>query len=332
MAAAGKAPSACYENGMHIRLIAAERLPAVSGAAIYNRTIADALRTLGHTVDLTSETDTTPGIVNLIDGSALPLVPERALPGSVALIHHPLSLENNPPDAEMKQRETALFAAVRRLVTTSEQTADRLSAEFAVPREKITPVVPGIADLTRSPGTGGPTCQILCLGQLIPRKGQDVLLRSLTRLFDLDWHLTIAGGENDPVYANGLRALAEKANIAQHVTFHPEATGETLEELWQNADLFALTSNYEGYGMVWAEALRRGLPVVATNTGAVPTLIGPEIGVVCAPGDVEQLSKALRRLIFDSSLRAHMAEAAWQAGQALPSWHDQAEVLAAVLA
>ncbi len=316
---------------MHIRLIAARTLPAVSGAAIYNRTIAEALRALGHSVDLTTETAAPRDGVTLIDGSALPSMPEKALPASVALIHHPLALEHNPPDAAMKQQETTLFAAVRHIVTTSEQTADRLVAEFAVPREKITPVVPGIAELSRCPGTAGPTCQILCLGQLIPRKGQDVLLRALARLFDLEWHLTIAGGENDPVYARGLRAQAEELNIAHHVTFHPEATGATLEALWQNADLFALTSHHEGYGMVWAEALRRGLPVVATNTGVVPTLIGPDVGVVCAPGDVEQLSKALRRLIFDGTLRVDMAEAAWQAGRALPSWHDQAETLAAVL-
>ncbi|HVY14334.1 MAG TPA: glycosyltransferase family 4 protein [Rhodopila sp.] len=317
---------------MHVRLIAAATLPAVSGAAIYNRTIADNLRALGHTVDLTTDTAAAPaGIVMLVDGSALPAMSLADLPGAVALVHHPLSLENSPPDLTMKRRETELFAAVRHIVTTSQQTADRLVADFAVPAETITPIVPGLDALPRCPGTGGPTCQILCLAQLIPRKGQDVLLRALSRLFDLDWHLTIAGGENDPVYANGLRALAEELNIARHVTFHPEATGEALEALWRNTDLFALTSHYEGYGMVWAEALRRGLPVVATNTGAVPTLIGPNAGVVCAPGDVEQLSRALRRLIFDPALRRDMAEEAWQAGQALPSWRDQAEKLAAAL-
>lgn len=312
---------------MHISLIAAQTLPPVSGAAIYNRTMATALRGLGHTVDGTAG----PGAILLIDGSALPSLAPADLPDAVALIHHPLALETSPPDQAMKQREITLFAAVRHIVTTSEQTADRLVAEFAVPRDKITPVVPGIEDAPRSPGTPGPTCQILCLAQLIPRKGQDVLLRGLVRLFDLDWHLTIAGGETDPIYANGLRALAQDLNLARQVTFHPEATGEALEALWRNADLFALTSHFEGYGMVWAEALRRGLPVIATNTGAVPTLVAPDVGVVCAPGDVEQLSKAMRRLIFDPALRADMAESAWKAGQALPSWHDQAVRLAAVL-
>lgn len=318
---------------MQIRLIEAASVPAVSGAAIYNRTIAQALTGLGHTVALVTDTAAPPaGVVALIDGSALPAMQPPALPDATALIHHPLSLETTPPDKDLMAQEAALFAAVRRIVTTSEQTAARIAADFAVPPEKIAAIPPGIEDLARCPGTAGPTCQILCLGQLIPRKGQDVLLRALARLHDLDWHLTIAGGANDPVYADGLKALAQDLTIAPRVAFLPEATGPALEALWQGADLFALTSHYEGYGMVWAEALRRGLPVVATSTGAVPTLVPPDAGVVAAPGDVEQLSKAMRRLIFDRDLRHDMAEAAWQAGRALPSWRDQAVRLADVLA
>ncbi len=84
--------------------------------------------------------------------------------------------------------------------------------------------------------------------------------------------------------------------------------------------------------MALAEALRRGLPVAVTSTGAALTLVGPEAGVVCAPGDVDQLSKAIRRLIFDQPLRREMAEVAWLSARSLPSWHDQAVRLAAVLA
>jgi glycosyltransferase involved in cell wall biosynthesis len=315
---------------MDIRLISAGSLPHLSGAAIYNRTIATALRELGHPVVETSD----PAIghdVALVDGSALAAIAKGDLGRVVALIHHPVSLEVSPPDQALMAHERALFGAVRRVVTTSEQTAEQVSNLFGVRQDSVTAILPGVADLPRCPGTGGPACQILCLGQLVPRKGQDVLLRCLARLFDLDWHLTIAGNPNDPVYADGLRALVTELKIGSQVTFHPEATGDTLEALWQGADLFALTSAYEGYGMVWAEALRRGLPVVATNTGAAPALITPESGVVCMPGDLDQLSKALRRLIFDASLRTDMAESAWQVGRALPSWSDQAVKLAAAL-
>jgi len=327
---------------LHIRLIAAASLPAVSGAAIYNATIAAGLITLGHTVDLVTEAGDAapPRTIMLIDGSALPDVPASALASATALIHHPLSLETNPVDAVLQARETALFAAVRHIITTSEQTAARLTSDFGVPAAKITPIPPGIDDLPRASGNDltprasgatPPVCRILSLGQLIPRKGQDILLHALARLHDLDWHLTIAGGANDPVYAHGLASLAQTLNITQHVTFHPEATGAALETLWQDADLFALTSHYEGYGMVWAEALRRGLPVIATSTGAAQTLVPPDAGVIAAPGDIEQISKAMRRLIFDCDLRRDMAAAAWQAGQALPSWQQQAQKLADVL-
>jgi glycosyltransferase involved in cell wall biosynthesis len=332
---------------MHIRLIAAGSLPHLSGAAIYNRTIAEALRGLGHSVEETDAPAVTDGVA-LVDGSALARIAESDLGRVVALIHHPASLEVSPPDPVLMGQERALFGAVRRVVTTSEQTAEQVSNVFGVSQGAITAIVPGVADLPRCPrpgggpgggpdgvpggGPGGPTCRILCLGQLVPRKGQDVLLRCLARLFDLDWHLTIAGHPNDPAYADGLVALVEALKIGPRVTFHPEAIGDALEALWQGADLFALTSVYEGYGMVWAEALRRGLPVVATNTGAAPTLITPDSGVVCMPGDLDQLSKALRRLIFDATLRADMAEAAWQVGRTLPSWADQAGKLAGVLA
>jgi glycosyltransferase involved in cell wall biosynthesis len=156
-----------------------------------------------------------------------------------------------------------------------------------------------------------------------------VLLRALSRLLDLDWVLTMAGSaDRDPGHASSLRALGEELRIAHRVRFMDDVN----EAVWRAADMFALTSYFEGYGVAIAEAMRRGLAVAVTNVGAVPALVTPEAGVVCALGDVEQLSKAMRRLIFDRPLLRHMADAAWRCGQSLPSWNEQAARLAAVLA
>jgi glycosyltransferase involved in cell wall biosynthesis len=115
------------------------------------------------------------------------------------------------------------------------------------------------------------------------------------------------------------------------VRFAGELLGEALETVWRAADLFALTTNYEGYGMAIAEALKHGLPVVVTAGGAAGALITPQSGAICPVGDHEQVANALRRLVSDRDYRRHVAEQAWRVGQTLPSWHEQAALFAASL-
>ncbi len=336
---------------MRICLIVPGPLTTVSGGHTYDRRMADGLRALGHDVQVVELAGRLPDpdqasiyaartawsalpddTLRLIDGLALPAFNGVPLHRVTALVHHPASLETGLAEdtaQRLQAIEAAMFREVPRLVTTSEQTAARLVSGCGTPGDRIHVVIPGIDALPRSPGSGRAGCHILSVGAQVPRKGHDVLLRTLSRLFDLDWTLTIAGStERDPVHAAGLQAFAEDLAISARVAFAEDAD----EALWASADLFALTSYFEGYGVAIAEAMRRGLTVAVTNVGAVPTLVGPEAGIVCAPGDIEQLSKAVRRLVFDRSLRQDMADNAWQTGQSLPSWNEQAAQLAALLA
>ena len=274
----------------------------------------------------------------VIDGLALPAfdgcTDSLSARRVVGLIHHPTALETGLAEADagrLRAIEQRLMPKLSRAIVTSEPTAERLVADFGVDRGRISVVVPGTEDAARCTGSGGPTCQEMAVGALIPRKAHAELMRAQARLFDLDWHLTIAGGPLDGVHAHSLQALAEELQIVQRVRFAGVVVDDALEALWRGADLFALTTHYEGYGMVIAEALKRGLPVAVTAGGAAGALVSPQAGVVCQPGDTVTISKSLRRLIFDTDLRRDAAEAAWQIGQTLPGWDDQARAFAAAL-
>ncbi len=258
-----------------------------------------------------------------------------ALPAPpIALVHHPLGLETglSPQQRDaLLASEAEALRRTRHIIATSTTTAETLSRLFSLPRAKITVAEPGISHVERAHG-GGEVVHIVSAGAVVPRKGYDILISALADLADLKWRATIAGSldrssETAAAIAEQVRSLGLSGRIALAGTL-----GDAdLAALYRSADIFALASRYEGYGMVFAEAMAHGLPIVATTAGAIPETVPAAAGLLVPPDDAAALSRALRAMIARPDLRKACGEAAWAHAQTLPRWSDTARKIADVL-
>lgn len=281
----------------------------------------------------------TAAAVVIIDGLAYGALPAevigRVRQPIVALVHHPLCLEAGVSEARqhvLRALETAALALARRVVVSSRATARTLAADFAVPAGRITVAEPGTDAAPRAHGSGGRTAQLLAVGSVIPRKAYDVLVRSLAPLEDRDWQLSIAGAtDRSPQALAALHAAVHEAALQDRIAIVGPVGRERLGELYASADAFVMSSLYEGYGMVLAEAMARGLPIVCTTGGAAAETAPDAAAIKVPPGDAPALSGAICRLLDDAALRRRLADASWAAGQMLPRWEDTAGTIAGVI-
>ncbi|NRG16338.1 glycosyltransferase family 4 protein [Rhizobiales bacterium] len=313
--------SAMREEGVLVQAASlGEGYPAPSNAALERAAAAFAKMADGSTV--------------IVDGLAFGVLDEIAHAHRnrlrlIALVHHPLALETGL-DARrsevLRRSETRALSLAHAVIATSRATADMLVAEFGVQKEKITVAEPGFDRAEPSRGRNDGKVGLIAVGSVVPRKDYATLVAALARLTDLPWHLDIAGDDTrDTEYAASIRQMVEANGLPSRITLHGALSAEALDELYASADIFALTTRYEGYGMAFAEAMMRGLPVVATGEGAVRDTVPESVGFVLAGGDAEGVSRALSKLIADAGLRATLRMAAMKHAKSLPAWRDTAQ-------
>lgn len=275
----------------------------------------------------------------IIDGLALGAMPELAAAHRhrlrlVGLVHHPLALETGLDDAQRQRlfrSECAALSHVRQVVVTSPETA-RTLADYHVPPERCAVVLPGTDPAPLASGSSGAELALLCAASLTPRKGHAVLFRALARLRDYPWRLRCAGSAaHDPATAAQLRALLDTLGLADCIELAGELDRAALDAAYQQADVFVLPSFYEGYGMVLAEALARGLPIVSTTAGAIPDTVPATAGLLVPPGDEDALVAALARMLREPTLREQRAAGARAVRQTLPDWPTATARLAKIL-
>lgn len=297
-------------------------------------------RDLDESLRILHEASAGGGCALLIDGLAFGTFPPDMISNLRApvtvLLHHPLSLETGLTEAEkirLLDSERRALAHARHIVVTSPETARSVRALFAFPEGRITVAEPGIEGQVRSSGSAmGDPLHIVSAGTLTPRKGHSVLADALHLVRDLDWRATIAGSlEWDAATAQAVQAQVATLGLGNRIRFTGTLDEAALAGLYASADIFALASYYEGYGMVFAEAMAHGLPIICSGSGAVRETAPVGAGLHVEAGQPRAFADALRHMITDSKFRERCAAHAFAHAQTLPSWRDTAQKVARVM-
>lgn len=282
--------------------------------------------------------------VAVIDGLALGGLPgvaqrHRRRLSLIALVHHPLADETGlAPDRRqhLLDTEAEALAACSRIVTTSEFTARRLTELGLVSADRspdsIGVAPPGVDPAAVSNPSDSTTQRLLCVGSLVPRKGQDLLIGALAGLGNLPWRLELVGDpDRDPEFAERLRVQIDRHNLAGRITIRGVQGADALDASYRDADLLVVPSHYEGYGMVVTEALARALPMIATTGGALADTVPPAAALQVPPGDPDALAGALCRWFDEPGLRAEKQAGAEAARCSLGGWAATARSFAEAL-
>ena len=180
---------------------------------------------------------------------------------------------------------------------------------------------------------------IVCLSRLVPRKGQDMLIRALPAIREqVDGAaLVIVGGGP---YLATLHRLARQAGITEHVTFTGGVPGAELPAHHAMADVFAMPCrtrgaglDVEGLGIVYLEASATGVPVVAGRSGGAPETVQDGVtGLVANGSDVDEIATAVAEILADPDRAAQMGAAGRRWAVDNWQWRTQAARLAKLLA
>ncbi|MCU1599809.1 MAG: glycosyl transferase family 1 [Frankiales bacterium] len=276
-------------------------------------------------------------------GAAAPLAlmaRHLGLPSLASTHGHEIAWSRLPALRQVLQR-----IEVDRFTALGSYTRDRLQPVLRAPVDLLPP---GVDSSAFRPGSGGEQVRrrlglsdrpvVVCVSRLVPRKGQDVLIRALPairRRVPETALLLVGGGPHAPK----LRELAASAGVADDVMMTGSVPWEELPAHHDAGDVFAMPcrSRYrdlevEGLGIVFLEASASGKPVVAGDSGGAPEAVRDgETGYVVDGTSVEQVADRVASLLEDPSLARAMGAAGRAWVQQAWTWELQAARLRTLL-
>lgn len=202
-----------------------------------------------------------------------------------------------------------------RVVVPSRYSAGVASRCYGVAPERVA-VVPEALDLAEwerrfaeAPRRPRERPTVLTVARMYPRKRLEDLLAAVAHLRGRVPEVQLRVVGDGPERGRLLRRRA-RLGLADAALFLGEVSRARLAEEYANADCFCLPSVQEGFGIVFAEAMAAGLPVVACRAAAVPEVV-PDgtAGILVEPRDPLGLAEALEALLTDSARRKELGEA-----------------------
>ena len=192
--------------------------------------------------------------------------------------------------------------------------------QYPIRRKPVMCVIPqGIDEAFFSLKCSKDSRMILSVGAIGERKGHLLTLKAFELAADkgMDARLVIAGMIADKQYLERLQNAIAQSRYKAQILLYTDLTDEALKQLYENAHLFVLHSEEESQGIVFAEAMAIGLPIVATQVGGVPWVVGNgKNGLLSEYGDIEVFAENIQNLMSDASLWQTMSNASLEAARA----------------
>lgn len=247
--------------------------------------------------------------------------------------------------------ERAVYDAADLIVATTPQQRDLLVGdEYGVDARKVAVVPPGYDDtrffpvspatrtaIKRDHGFDGPL--VLAIGRMAANKGYDLLIQAMPTVTERipDAHLLLAIGSTNPTpgeirQLDELRAMAAGLGIADRVTFRDFVPDEELADTYRAADVFALSSRYEPFGMTAVEAMACGTPSVITTEGGLWEMVawGTE-AMYADPNDPTAFGHAIATVLRYPRVARQLARFGSHRARSTFAWNGIAQQLLALI-
>lgn len=338
---------------MHIGLVVYGDLEPRSGGYRYDRRLVEGLRTRGDRVDVISLPETgylesfahnlSPRLARQFDRPFDVLLEDELCHPSlvglnrridadypiVSVVHHLRASESTGLERRLIEGiERAYLSTVDAVICNSRPTRAAVSRLTDVPGMVAWP---GADRFDRLPSDDEITerarsdpFEVVFVGNLVPRKGLDTLVRGLAGV-DADWRLTVVGGESDPDYSGKTCDLVSELGLEAKVGFTGWLDDDALAARLESSHLLAVPSTHEGFGIVYLEGMAFGLPALATTSGGARDLVSDgETGFLVDPGDHGAITRAIGACAGDRDRLVDMSLAARRRFERHPTWDEMA--------